>query len=45
MSYGDPKSVCKALEDGTLDRDVVRECIKRVLTLITVTAVKNEKKK
>ena len=45
MNYGDPKSVCKALEDGTLDRDVVRECIKRVLALIAGTAVKNEKKK
>ena len=45
MNYGDPKSVRKALEDGTLDRETVRECIKRVLSLIALTAVRNENKK
>ncbi|MBO5006791.1 MAG: glycoside hydrolase family 3 C-terminal domain-containing protein [Clostridia bacterium] len=45
MNFGDPKSVCEALANGTLSRQTVRDCIKRVLNLIMLTTVKNEKKK
>ncbi len=41
MPFGDVKGVAAALEDGTLDRDGVRICAKRVLELIMRTVVKN----
>lgn len=40
MHFGDPRSVNAALEDGSLSRESVRTCVKRVLELIWKTAGK-----
>ena len=40
MHYGDPRSVEAALADGSLPRENVRNCVKRVLTMISNTAGK-----
>ena len=42
MHFGDIRSVTLALADGTLDRQGVRTCIKRILELIMRTAVQND---
>lgn len=44
MHYGDPKSVVAALADGTINRDDMRDCTKRVLTMLMLTTAKKEKK-
>lgn len=41
MPYGDPKGIAAALEDGTLDREGVKACAKRVIEMIMLTSVKN----
>ena len=41
MPYGDPKGIAAAMEDGTLDREGVKACAKRVLEMIMKTSVKN----
>jgi hypothetical protein len=41
MPYGDPKGVAAALSEGTLDREVVKTCAKRVIEMIMLTSVKN----
>ncbi|MBO5196983.1 MAG: glycoside hydrolase family 3 C-terminal domain-containing protein [Lachnospiraceae bacterium] len=38
MSFGDPKSIQTALEEGTLDRNKVRLSVKRILEMIWKTA-------
>ena len=41
MPYGDPAGITAALADGTLDREGVKACAKRVIELIMLTSVKN----
>lgn len=41
MPYGDPKGVTAALADGTLDREGVKTCAKRVIEMIMLTSVKS----
>ena len=41
MPYGDPNGVAAALADGTLDREGVKTCAKRVIEMIMLTSVKN----
>ena len=41
MPYGDPKSIVSALENGTLSRENVKMCVKRILEMILLTSVKN----
>ncbi len=40
MHFGDPRSVNAALEDGSLSKESVRKCVKRILELIWKTAGK-----
>ena len=44
MHFGDSDGVVEAMKNGTLERARVRECVKRILTLVMLTTVKNEKK-
>lgn len=41
MPYGEPLVIAEALTNGTLDREEVKTCVKRILKLIMNTAVKN----
>lgn len=41
MPFGEPLIIAAALEDGSLDKETVKACAKRVLELIMNTAVKN----
>lgn len=41
MPYGDPQGVAAALADGTLDRELVKTCAKRVIEMIMLTSVNN----
>jgi beta-glucosidase-like glycosyl hydrolase len=45
MHYGDPRSVCKAMAEGKLSRETVRDCVKRVLTLVAQTTCLNSEVK
>ena len=38
MHFGDPRSVEAALADGSLSRESVRKCVKRILEMISKTA-------
>lgn len=40
MHFGDPRSVEAALADGSLSRESVRKCVKRILEMISKTAGK-----
>jgi hypothetical protein len=40
MHFGDPRSVEAALENGSLSRESVRKCVKRILEMIAKTAGK-----
>ncbi|MBQ9746495.1 MAG: glycoside hydrolase family 3 C-terminal domain-containing protein, partial [Clostridia bacterium] len=45
MHFGDPRTVCKHLAEGTLSRETVRACVKRVLELIMKTTCVNSEVK
>ena len=44
MHFGDIRSVVRALEDGSLPRETVRKSVKRILELLVLTSIQNEKK-
>lgn len=44
MHFGDTRSVVRALGDGSLPRETVRKSVKRILELLVLTAIQNEKK-
>ena len=45
MNFGDPRTVCKNLKEGTLSCETVRACVKRVLELIIKTTCVNSEVK
>lgn len=44
MHFGDTRSVIHALEDGSLPRETVRKSVKRILEMLVLTSIQNEKK-
>lgn len=44
MHFGDTRSVIRALEDGSLPRETVRKSVKRILEMLVLTSIQNEKK-
>lgn len=44
MSFGDTRSVTRALDDGSLPRETVCKSVKRILEMLVLTSIQNEKK-